>query len=245
MQSRYHIADTSDLVTPALVIFREILEGNLRQMVRIAGDPTRLRPHCKTHKIPQIIERELELGIVKHKAATFAEAEMLARAGARDVFLAYNLVGPNIRRAIHFQETFPQATLSVTADHPRPLAELAEAMHSAGLSINVLLDIDTGLRRTGLPVSLEAEELYQQTHQTAGVEAGGLHVYDGQNHQVSVEERRRAVDAGWRGVLDFRERLLARGFPVPRIVAGGTGSFPIYAEKDLPGLELSPGTCVL
>jgi D-serine deaminase-like pyridoxal phosphate-dependent protein len=117
-------------------------------------------------------------------------------------------------------------------------------MQSAGRTIDVLLDVDTGLRRTGIPVSLEAEELYQQMVETPGVAPGGLHVYDGQNHQTSLEERRRAVDACWEPVLEFRARLLERGFPVPRIVAGGTGSFPVFAQKDTPGLELSPGTCV-
>lgn len=244
MHPRYRIADTSEIITPALVIFREILDENLKKMIDIAGGPRRLRPHCKTHKIRQIIERELALGIDKHKAATFAEAEMLAQAGAKDVFLAYNLVGPNIRRAAAFLEKYPDVTLSVTADHPRPLSELAQAMHAAGRSIDVLLDLDTGLRRTGVPVSLEAEELYQQIVETPGVTPGGLHAYDGQNHQVSLDERRRAVDAVWDSVLEFRARLVERGFPVPRIVAGGTGSFPLYAEKEAPGLELSPGTCV-
>jgi D-serine deaminase-like pyridoxal phosphate-dependent protein len=173
-----------------------------------------------------------------------AEAEMLAQAGVKDVLLAYNLVGPNIRRAVAFLEKFPDVNLAVTADHPRPLSQLGAAMKSAGRTIEVLLDIDTGLRRTGIPVSLEAEELYQQIVETPGVAPGGLHVYDGQNHQVSLEERRRAVEACWEPVLDFRARLLERGFPIPRIVAGGTGSFPIFAQKDTPGLELSPGTCV-
>jgi D-serine deaminase-like pyridoxal phosphate-dependent protein len=244
MHSRYRIEDTSQIISPALVIFRETLEENLRKMIAVAGGPQRLRPHCKTHKIRQIIEMELALGIRMHKCATFAEAEMLAQAGAKDVFLAYNLVGPNIGRAVAFQTHYPEVTLLVTADHPRPLAELGAAMKAAGRSIHVLLDVDTGLRRTGVPVSLEAEELYQRIVETPGVTAGGLHLYDGQNHQTPLEERRAAVDACWESAMEFRERLVSRGFPVPRIVAGGTGSFPLYAQKDAPGLELSPGTCI-
>ncbi len=244
MHPRYRIADTSALNSPSLLVFREVLEDNLKKMIAIAGGPQRLRPHCKTHKIRQIIEWELTLGIDKHKCATLAEAEMLAQAGVKDMLLAYNLVGPNIRRAVAFQEAYPEVSLRVTADHPRPLAELAAAMQAAGRTIGVLLDIDTGLRRTGLPVSLEAEELYQRIMETPGVTADGLHVYDGQNHQTSLEERRQAVNAGWEPVLELRERLLSRGLPVPRVVAGGTGSFPIYAQMELPGLELSPGTCV-
>lgn len=98
MDSRYRIADTSQIITPALVVFRELLEDNLRRMIEIAKRPERLRPHCKTHKTREIARMELELGIVKHKCATFAEAEMLASVGIKDIFLAYNLVGPNVRR---------------------------------------------------------------------------------------------------------------------------------------------------
>jgi D-serine deaminase-like pyridoxal phosphate-dependent protein len=121
---------------------------------------------------------------------------------------------------------------------------LGAAVQSTGRTLGVLLDLDTGLRRTGIPAGPEAEALYQRMAETPGIEPAGFHVYDGQNHQTPLEERRRAVDAGWKPVLELRERLISRGLPVPRVVAGGTGSFPVYAEKNLPGLELSPGTCV-
>ncbi len=82
---RYQIADTSGIYSPALVLFREILEANVDEMIRIAGRASRLRPHCKTHKMPAVARIELAKGITKHKAATFAEAEMLAQAGVKDV----------------------------------------------------------------------------------------------------------------------------------------------------------------
>ena len=74
---RYRIEDTSGIITPALVVYLELVEQNLDEMVRIAGDPARLRPHCKTHKIAEVAQLELN-GISKDKCATFAEAEMLA-----------------------------------------------------------------------------------------------------------------------------------------------------------------------
>ncbi|MCA9069168.1 MAG: D-TA family PLP-dependent enzyme, partial [Planctomycetaceae bacterium] len=201
-------------------------------------------PHCKTHKMPNVVQLELSKGIQKHKAATFAEAEMLAEAGVPDVFLAYNLVGPNIDRAVTFRKQYPLVTFSVTADDPRPVAQLGDAMHKAGLEIDVLLDLDTGQHRTGLPVGGEAKNLYQILSDTAGVRAGGLHLYDGQNHQQNLAERQAAVDECWNSAIAFRDELLKAGLTVPRLVAGGTGSFPIYAQKDDPTLELSPGTCV-
>lgn len=242
--SRYRIADTSQIITPAMLVFREVLESNLDQMISIAGDVSRLRPHCKTHKMPDLVRLELSKGIRKHKAATFAEAEMLAEAGVPDVFLAYNQVGPNILRAVEFRRRFPDVRFLVTADHPKPLLALGQAMRKADLEIEVLLDLDTGQHRTGLPVGDEAQKLYRLISDTPGVRAGGLHVYDGQNHQESLTDRQAAVDACWQAAADFRDGLVKAGLDVPRIVAGGTGSFPIFAQKQDPTLELSPGTCV-
>jgi D-serine deaminase-like pyridoxal phosphate-dependent protein len=244
MDPRYQIADTSEIISPALIVFREQLEDNLRRMIAIAGRADRLRPHCKTHKMPAVTRIELEHGIGKHKAATFAEAEMLADAGVKDIFLSYNLVGPNIRRAVEFRRKFPLVALKVQADHTRPIAELGTAMSAAGLTCEVILDLDVGQHRTGVEIGPAAKQLYQQIAATPGLVPAGFHVYDGHQHQKSRDERRAAVLHEWDRVLKFRDELVASGLPVPRIVAGGTGSFPIYAELSEPALELSPGTCV-
>ena len=244
MNPEYAIADTSGIISPALVVFRELMERNLAEMIRIARGPNRLRPHCKTHKMSAVVRRELELGITKHKVATFAEAEMLVQSGATDVFLAYNLVGPNIPRAVEFVTKFPNVAFYVTADHPEPIAALGRAMTAAGKKIGVLLDLDTGQHRTGVEFGPPAKELYRQLSSTSGISAAGFHLYDGHNHQTDVDERRRAVLAGWEKAAAFRDELVREGLPVPRIVCGGTGSFPIFAALEDPAIELSPGTCV-
>ena len=149
MSDPYSIRDTSQIISPGYVIFRELVAANIRQMIAIAGDPQRLRPHCKTHKTAEILVMERELGIDKAKCATFAEAEMAVSAGVDDVFLAYSLVGPNIARAVKFVQKFPTTRFMVTADHERPIAELGQAMSAQGVEIGVLLDIDAGQHRTG------------------------------------------------------------------------------------------------
>jgi D-serine deaminase-like pyridoxal phosphate-dependent protein len=244
MDSSYRIEDTSQIISPALVVYRELLEANMSAMIAIAGQAHRLRPHCKTHKMPQVTKLELAHGITKHKCATFAEAEMLADAGAPDIFLSYNLVGPNIRRAVEFRKKFPRVSFQVQADHPGPVSELGRAMSSAGTSVEVLLDLDVGQHRTGIPAGPEAKALYQTIAATPGLRAGGFHVYDGHQHQKSREERTAAVNAEWASVVTLRDELERAGLAVPRIVCGGTGSFPIYAEKKDKAIELSPGTCV-
>lgn len=245
MDARYQIDDTSQIISPGLIIFKDLLEDNLRKMIALAGDASRLRPHCKTHKMSEIIALELSLGILKHKAATFPEAEMLAGAGVKDICLAYNMVGPNIARAVEFRKRWPDVVFQVTADHPGPIEQLGEAMSAAGVEIEVLLDLNTGQNRTGLQPGETAVELYQMIANTPGLIAAGLHVYDGQNHQVDFQERQAAVRSVWNDVAGLRDQLITEGLSVPRIVAGATGSFPIFAQFDDPEIELCPGTCVL
>jgi D-serine deaminase-like pyridoxal phosphate-dependent protein len=244
MDSRYAIDDTSEIISPGVVIFRDIVRDNIQKMVAIARDPARLRPHCKTHKMAEVVKLEMDFGIQKGKAATFAEAEMLARAGVKDVVLAYNMVGPNIGRAATFRSRFPNVKFAVTADHERPIAELGEAMSAAGLTIDVLLDIDCGQHRTGVEAGPRAAELYRILAKTPGLNAAGFHVYDGHQHQKDPADRAAAVDAEFAKVTAVRDALVREGFEVPKLVCGGTASFPIYAAKSDPTIELSPGTCV-
>ena len=238
----YRIDDVTKLNTPALIVFVDHVQNNVKRLIATAGDATRLRPHCKTHKIREIVEFQLERGITKHKAATFAEAEMQAEAGAKDILLAYNMVGPNVSRAVQFSQTYPDVQFMVTADNPQPIERLGQACVAANTSIEVLLDIDTGLHRTGISAGPLAQPLYELIVNTAGIEPGGFHVYDGHQHQQSLEERQTAVRVEMGNIFSLRDTLLQRGWPVPRMVCGGSPTFPVYAEMDDPAIELSPGT---
>ncbi len=243
--SPYRVEDLARLLSPSLLLFRELLDKNIETMIGIAGSPERLRPHCKTHKMAEVTRIELAKGIRKHKCATFAEAQMLADAGVNDVFLAYNPVGPNIDRAVEFLRRFPDVTLSVTADHPQAVAALSRAVAVSGNTIEVLLDVDVGFHRTGIVPGDAAVDLYRQIANSPGLRPGGLHAYDGHHHQPSRKEREQAVEADWQTVRTFRDRLVQEGLPVQRIVVGGTPTFPIHAANRDPAIEIAPGTCVL
>ena len=244
MDNIYKIQTPDEILSPGLVVFETILRDNIARMQAIAKDNRRLRPHCKTHKMLEIIRLETAAGICKHKCATFAEAEMLAIGGAADVFLAYNPVGPNIARVVRYRQKYPSVRFSVAADHPGPIAALNAALAAANTDVNVFVDIDTGLGRTGLKPGPEAIRLYEQVAKASHLANAGLHAYDGHNHQTCLEERRAAVDGCWAAVQSLKQRLEELSLAVPAIVAGGTGTFPLYAAIDEPVLEASPGTCV-
>jgi D-serine deaminase-like pyridoxal phosphate-dependent protein len=234
------------LHSPSLVIFRDRLLANLDSMMVMAQHPGRLRPHCKTHKMEQIVRLWLERGVTKHKAATIAECEMLAAAGASDVLLAYNPVGPNIARIVALAVKFPSCRFSVTADHEKPLQLLSSAAARARVSIGVMLDVNTGMNRTGiLPDDPAAVTLYVQASKLPGLRAAGFHVYDGHQRQMLLHERKAAVAAAWTAVQELRKKCEAAGASVPVLACGGTPTFPCYAEMEDPAIELCPGTCVL
>jgi D-serine deaminase-like pyridoxal phosphate-dependent protein len=245
MNPQYLIRDTSTVFTPALLFYKELIRRNIAHAVTMAGGPSRLRPHAKTHKTREIVRLQLDAGITRHKCATIAEAELLAQAGAPDVLIAYNMVGPNCGRLARLIARYPECHFSVLADHPRGAAQLSEALVAAKATVDVLIDLDVGQHRTGIAPGPAAADLYASFARLPGLRAGGFHVYDGHNHQDSFHERESAALRGLEPVLALRDTVEKQGLPVPRVVAGGTPTFAVYARLDVPGLECAPGTCFL
>lgn len=234
------IENEAAVPSPALLVYPDRAEENLRRMIAIAGDPARLRPHIKTHKLPQFVAQQAALGIVKCKCATIAEAEMAAGAGATDVLLAAQLTGPNIARFIALVRMFPGVKFSAIADD---LAALEAVSAAADSTVEMLLDLDVGQHRTGIAPGPAAAELYRAIASLPGLCAGGLHAYDGHLHQRDPVERGASAKSVAKDVLAFRDELRAQGMPVPRVVIGGTPTFPFYARHS--DFECSPGTSVL
>ena len=244
IDQRYPIRRPEDLLSPSLLIFLEVVRRNLGAMVAMAGGPGRLRPHVKTHKMPSMIRLVESMGITKHKCATIAEAEMIATSGGTDVLIAYPIVGPNLSRFARLVEAFPATTFRATVDHPDSARALSEAVRNQARPTSVLLDLEIGMGRTGIAPGPSALELYELIDQLPGLEPDGLQAYDGQIRDRDREKRRASAATGIEAVHAFRESLIAKGLPVPRLVLGGTPTFPIHAEDQTPGVECSPGTCV-
>ncbi len=229
--------------SPALLIYPERVEENVRRLIALVGDPNRLCPHVKTHKLSELVRMQMNLGIRKFKCATIAEAEMLADCGASDILLAYQPVGPKLLRLIQLAKKFPKINFSVLIDDEQALRSLSRAVTEAGLTIDVFLDIDCGMHRTGISNEEKAIALYRLLNALPGVRPTGLHAYDGHLADSDPAVRTQKCDAGFAIVTALREKLSQAGFSVSRIVAGGTPTFPIHAQR--PDVECSPGTCVL
>ena len=242
---QYAIESPDELLSPSLVIFVDLVRKNLATMIEMAGGADRLRPHVKTHKMPALIELVESMGIHKHKVATIAEAEMVAQAGGRDVLIAYPLVGPNADRFARLVETYPQTTFRTSVDHPDPVRALNAALAKVGKKAAVLLDLEVGMGRTGIAPGETAYELYKLIDELPNLEADGLQAYDGHVRDFDLNERRKTAAPGIEAVHQFRDRLLAERLSVNRMVLGGTPTFPIHADDKTPGVECSPGTCVL
>lgn len=239
----YEVRNVADVPSPALLVYPERITSNIARMVEIAGTASRLRPHIKTHKMPEILRLQLKQGIGKFKASTISECEMAAQAGAKDVVLAYQPVGPNIARLLQLIRNFPDTEFSALVDDPNATRQIEAEAAKQGAVVELLVDLDIGQRRTGIEPGPQAIQLYRQISDSKHLRVGGLHAYDGHVHDTDVAERTRACDEAFAPVEKMREDLAASGMHVQRVVAGGTPTFAIHAAR--PAVECSPGTCVL
>ena len=238
----YRVSNVDDVASPALLIYPDRVEENIRRMVRIAGGVDRLRPHMKTNKLPEVIRMQMAQGILKYKCATIAEAEVAAACSVPDVLLAYQPVGPNVQRLIHLVKKFPSTRFSALVDDAGAVEALSRAASAANVTIDLFVDLDCGMHRTGIAPGPGAIALYQQVARSPGLRAAGLHVYDGHIRDSDIGSRTVACDAAFAQLDGIRQQLVALGLAVPTIVAGGTPTFPIHAKR--PGVQCSPGTSV-
>jgi D-serine deaminase-like pyridoxal phosphate-dependent protein len=238
----FAIRNLAEVPSPSLLVYPDRVEENVRRMIAATGDVRRLRPHMKTHKMPALIRMQLAQGITKFKCATIAEAEMTASCGAPDVLLAYQPVGPNAVRMVQLARQYPDTRFSAVVDDEAAIRRLSEIFSAQGLTLTLLLDMDCGMHRCGIEPGPHALELYQLIIGLAGLNAGGLHAYDGHLHGSDPVARAAACDAAFAPIFAFRNQLKQAGLSVPTVVAGGTPTFPMHARRT--EVECSPGTCV-
>jgi len=240
---QYELKSLEDIATPALVYYKGLIRENTSLAIKTAGGAGRLRPHIKTHKTLEIAQMQREAGITKFKTATIAETEMLAMNGFTDIVMAYPLVGANIARFAKLVKAYPASRLSALTDSPELLPLISRAAVNEGVELRILVDIDAGMRRTGVPFE-EGASLFRQISAAKNLSAAGLHMYDGHNNYSNAADTRNAnAKEYYTALMKVKDELEKDKFPVETVIMGGTPPFPFYAQ--LPDVELSPGTCFL
>ncbi|MFO7619769.1 MAG: D-TA family PLP-dependent enzyme [Bacteroidales bacterium] len=239
----YPVSNAEDLFSPALIVYPDRIEQNIRTMISIAGDAKRLRPHVKTHKMAEIVRLQMKQGISRFKCATVSEAEMVAGCGADDILLAYQPVGPNIGRFFNLRQKFPEIKISCLADTPEIIHQLSSEAVKRNILAHVWLDINCGMNRTGVTPGDYAASLYRMIDSLPMLNAEGLHVYDGHIHEPDPVVRGKICEEAFVPVARFMDALRREGIQSLKIIAGGTPTFPVHARRE--GVELSPGTTLL
>ncbi|MBD1260435.1 D-TA family PLP-dependent enzyme [Maribacter polysiphoniae] len=239
----YQLNNTSEVISPSLLVYPERIKKNIQQMVEIAGGTEFLRPHIKTHKMAEIVQLQMDAGIFKFKCATIAEAELLGQCGAKDILLAMQPVATNMHRFFTLMETYSKSKFSTLIDNSKTLDAFIGKATSKNTTVDLWLDIDNGMHRTGIPVGSTAETLYERMVDNPYINARGLHAYDGHINQSDFDERKKVCDAAFEPVSKLRQRLESKGLGPVNMVIGGSPTFPFHSKR--ANIETSPGTTLL
>jgi D-serine deaminase-like pyridoxal phosphate-dependent protein len=238
----YALADTSGLVTPALLIYPDVVAGNIRTTLAIVkNDPERWRPHIKTAKLGAVVAQMVGQGIRNFKCATTLELLTACRAGAADVLLALSVSGGNARRVAELAEEFPKTRISVLVE------SAAQAAVWSGSRVGVFIDVNSGMNRTGISEERTGDVI--GLARDLGTAFRGLHWYDGHISNPSPGEREKQAHAGYGRLLAVVHAVEAAGVPVEEVITSGTPS--AASGISYPGFtgakfqhRVSPGTVV-
>ena len=218
------------LNTPALILDLAAFERNVARMADFARKHgLALRPHAKSHKSADIARAQIAAGAVGLCCAKLGEAEALAAEGIDGLHLTSPVVTPPaIARLAALSRRL--TSLSVVADHPAAVDALASAAQG-GLPLTVFVDIDPGIRRTGVATANDAVTLARLIADCPSLRYGGVQFYCGaQQHIQNFAERREAIAERTRYLSKYLADLAAAGLPPKVVTGGGTGSHAIDAE---------------
>ncbi|MBL0386401.1 alanine racemase [Tumebacillus sp. ITR2] len=183
-----------ELETPMVLVHRAKLEQNVREMAEFAREHgVRLRPHLKTHKTWEIAELQLAAGAVGLTCAKLGEATVFLERGARDVLVAYPLVGPKIRRLFELMAQYPQAVLQTLTAELAHAQALSEAAVAQGVQLKVWLKVDSGLKRVGVEPGERAAQLFREMAQLPGLDVQGFLTHAGHAYGAQTPEQVRAI----------------------------------------------------
>lgn len=234
----YEIENAEMVDSPALLVYPDRIKKNIERAIQLTGDATRLRPHIKTHKSPEVSQYCIDAGITKFKCATLAEAEMLGMVRAPDVLISYQLTGPKLDRYAKLIKTYPDTSFSSLVDNESSVDELLSLGHRYSIRPKLFIDLDVGMHRTGIEPGPEATKLVKKI-KLSGLELAGFQMYDGHIRDADLELRKTKSDECFNTVLKWLETSGNDNF---ELICGGSPTFVIHAKRNK--VTCSPGTFV-
>lgn len=232
-----------EIDTPALLLDVTQVEQNIDRYQRLATSAkVSLRPHSKAHKCAQVGRLQTQRGAVGLCCAKLGEAEAMVVEGLDELLVTTPVVGAiKIRRLVGLAH---KAKLTIVVDDAANIAELASAVKASGVTLDVLIDVDVGQGRTGVPPGSKAAELAALIVRSQGLRFLGLQGYQGKLQAVADFAERTGLVKDAMTKLGESARLIREAGMECRIMSGGgTGSFPI--DLKLCALnELQPGSYI-
>jgi D-serine deaminase-like pyridoxal phosphate-dependent protein len=234
--------DTLD--SPQLLIDLDIVDANLRRMfTRFRDRGLAVRVHFKSLKCAGLARYIAAAGANGFLCAKLNEAEILVDAGLTDVFIANQVVGPiKLKR---LADLASRAQVRVCVDYPGNVDAMAQAARSAGSTIGVLVEVDTGMKRCGVEPGEPALALARHVHASKGLRFVGLQGYDGHLQLMpDAEERRDKCHEALAQLIGTRRLIEKAGIPVGVVTGAGTGTWEFVGAYE--GVtEIQPGSFVL
>jgi D-serine deaminase-like pyridoxal phosphate-dependent protein len=239
--------------TPSLVIDLDAMNRNLTRMATFAKKlNVRWRPHAKMHKSSALARMQMQAGAVGVCVQKTAEAQAMVAGGINNVFISNQVIAPHkLARvaSLAHQLNSSNGQLAIAVDSVDGITRLAEAMNQAranhggvGAVIDVLVEIDVGQHRCGVPPSPAAVGLVYEIRKHPALRFTGLHAYHGKaQHLRSAQQRREAIAIAVEDVSYTRRLIESAGIAVDWVTGAGTGSLVLEAASGVYN-EVQPGS---
>src|SRR5256885_1713166 len=215
-------ASLDDLATPFLYVDLDRMKRNIDAMAAAARElGVQLRPHAKTHKVPEIARLQIAAGASGVTLAKVSEAEVFADAGIDDLFIAYQIVSPaQLERLTRLAR---RARLRCAVDSRAGAERLSTAATAAGIELQIMLEIDLGIGRTGVRAGVDAFALAQRVADLPGLRLIGIYGFRGFRAFAEGAEGREAWGrAEGEALVSAAADLRAIGLPIVEVSAGST-----------------------
>jgi D-serine deaminase-like pyridoxal phosphate-dependent protein len=218
-----------DLDTPSLIVDMDVMDANLVRLQKYCDQHgIGLRPHIKTHKIPALAQKQVDLGAVGIACQKLGEAEVMVDAGLQNIMIPYNIIGRH--KLERLTELARRAQVTVSVDSMEVARPMGEYLDQQGLTVKTVIELTSELNRCGVTTAESALDLARGIHRTRGLEFHGVMVYPSSDRSMQL-------------VGETVNILQAESFPVDMISGGGSPT--AFQSHEFHGLtEIRAGTYI-